>query len=75
VAEIGWEDVPDEPVYAVGVVARALKVSTATLRLWMREGHIDYVKLASGHRRIPRYEIDRLERTHKKGDSWPKVRI
>lgn len=40
--------------------ARALQVSTPTLKQWIYRGRIHSVKTPGGHHRIPRAEIDRV---------------
>lgn len=45
---------------SVGKAAKALGVCVATIRNWIRAGHISASRLPNGHFRIPVTEIDRL---------------
>ena len=43
-----------------GEFARRIGVNPATVGGWIRQGHIAYVQLPSGERRIPVEEVERL---------------
>ncbi len=49
-----------ETLLKVTDAARALRVSSETVRRWVREGRIRAVQTPSGHLRIPQDEIDRV---------------
>lgn len=47
--------------YRVWDLERELSVSRATIYRWCRKGVIKYVKLPSGHIRIPKEEVEKLK--------------
>jgi len=49
-----------EPVYTIGIVAKALKVCPATLRIWERKDLIKPMRLGK-NRFYSRCDMDRLE--------------
>jgi DNA-binding transcriptional MerR regulator len=49
-----------EPVYTIGVTARLLKVSPATLRIWERKKLIKPARLGKD-RYYSKYDLERLE--------------
>jgi excisionase family DNA binding protein len=51
--------------YKVWDLERELSVSRATIYRWCKRGVIEYVKLPSGHIRIPREEIEKLKQRTK----------
>jgi excisionase family DNA binding protein len=50
-------------------VARELGVADETVRTWVKQGHVPYVTLPGGGRRITRAQLDTIltERTHSDG--------
>ncbi len=50
-----------EFIYPIGVVAKKLKISVETIRLYEREGLLIINKIPSGHRRFSERDIERLE--------------
>ncbi|MCI0722938.1 MAG: helix-turn-helix domain-containing protein [Acidobacteria bacterium] len=56
-----------EALLKVTDAARALRVSSETVRRWVREGRIRAIQTPSGHLRIPQDEIDRV----RKGEPSP----
>lgn len=50
-----------EPLYTIGIVARKLKVSLATLRIWEKKGLIKPARLGK-NRFYSQWDIDRLIR-------------
>jgi len=53
---------PRRPVVVVDIptAASLLDVSTATLYRWISQGHVGYIRLPSGVRRVPLREIGRI---------------
>ena len=51
----------DETMYKVWDLERELSVSRATIYRWCKKGVLRYVKLPSGHIRIPVQEISKLK--------------
>ncbi len=49
-----------EPVYTIGIIAKSLKVCTATLRIWERKGLIKPARLGK-NRFYSRCDMDKLE--------------
>ncbi len=52
---------PDYTMLKVWDLERELSVSRATIYRWCKSKVIGFVKLPSGHIRIPREEVDRLK--------------
>jgi MerR family transcriptional regulator, heat shock protein HspR len=50
-----------EPVYAMGIIVKFLKVCPATLRIWERKGLIKPARLGK-NRFYSRFDLNRLER-------------
>lgn len=55
----------DEQPLRLGEAARRTGVSADTLRRWIRAGHVEYVQLPSGERRIPEGEVERVLTRHR----------
>ena len=57
---------------SMGEAARAIGVSSDTLRRWDREGKLDVTRDERNHRRVPQREVERLRgapQRHSTGDS------
>jgi len=52
--------------YRIWDLERELSVSRATIYRWCKKGVIKYVKLPSGHIRIPKDEVIKLKQTTNK---------
>ena len=50
-----------EPMYKLWDLERMLGVSRATIYRWCKDGTIDFIKLPSGHIRIPYKEVKKLK--------------
>jgi excisionase family DNA binding protein len=51
----------EEKMCKVWDLERELSVSRATIYLWCQRGAIEYVRLPSGHIRIPHNEVEKLK--------------
>jgi excisionase family DNA binding protein len=53
---------PRRPIVVVDIptAASLLDVSTATLYRWISQGHVGFIRLPSGVRRIPLREISKI---------------
>ena len=53
---------PRRPIVVVDIptAASLLDVSAATLYRWISQGHVGYIRLPSGVRRVPLQEISRI---------------
>jgi molybdopterin-binding protein len=63
---------PSELGLTIGEAARAIGVSTDTLRRWERAGKLSTVRDQANRRRVPSAEIERLSRRpgrHRAGDA------
>ena len=49
--------IPDKPSFSPAEVAFLLKVKRQTVYNWMEKGILEFVKLRSGTRRIPREAV------------------
>lgn len=49
----------------IGEAARRTGVSVDTVKRWIKAGHLDYVLLPSGERRIPEGEVRRVLARHR----------
>lgn len=66
-----WErtlDDPAEPLYSVGVVAGLMGVDPQVVRGYDRRGLVEPERVASGHRRYSRDNIQRLARAMRLAD-------
>jgi excisionase family DNA binding protein len=59
------ESCKEEAFYKVWDLERELSVSRATIYRWCKKRVIEYVKLPSGHIRIPREEVEKLKQRAK----------
>jgi excisionase family DNA binding protein len=55
----------EKAFYKVWDLERELSVSRVTIYRWCKRGVIEYVKLPSGHIRIPREEVEKLKQRAK----------
>ncbi len=56
------------PMLTISEVAKALKLTDATIRNWIERGHIQAVRLPSGIYRIAQSEVDRVLQGDKKDE-------
>lgn len=59
---------PDRDFYTIVELASFFKVSRDTVDRWIKRGQIAFVRLPSGHYRIPHAELERLCAVRKVSD-------
>ena len=51
----------EEEMYKIWDLERMLGVSRATVYRWCKDGTVNFIKLPSGHIRIPYKEVEKLK--------------
>jgi len=58
--------IPDKPSFSPAEVATLLQVKRQTVYNWMKKGIIDFVRLGSGTKRIPREAVIEFQEERKR---------